>query len=327
MNLKRVVVTGLGAVTPLGNNVPVFWNNVVHGVSGAGPITNFDTNAILTKTKFACEVKDFDIAQYIDKKEARKLDKYAHFCIASAVQAINDAAIDKSKEDPDRIGVVLGVGMGGIDSFEEGINTIFVQKKDGQELKVTPFFIPRIIGNMAAGYISIMYGFSGPNYITSSACASGTNAFIDAVNLIRLGKADVIISGGAEAAVTDSGICGFNVMHALSTRNESPATASRPLSASRDGFVLGEGGGCVVIEELEHAKARGARIYAEIAGWGLSADAFHMTAPEPEGKGAEKVMLNALEETYLKGCAANVAAAVEFCTVVTQTLLPVALSV
>lgn len=300
MNLKRVVVTGLGAVTPLGNNVPDFWNNVVHGVSGAGPITNFDTNTIITKTKFACEVKDFDVAQYIDRKESRKLDKYAHFSVASAVQAINDAAIDKSKEDLDKIGVVLGVGMGGIDSFEEGINTIFVQKNEGQELKVTPFFIPRIIGNMAAGYISIMYGFSGPNYITSSACASSTNALIDAVNLIRLGKANIIISGGSEAAVTDSGICGFSVMHALSSRNDSPETASRPLSASRDGFVLGEGGGCVVLEELEHAKARGAKIYAEVAGWGLSADAFHMTAPEPEGKGAAKVMLNALDDAGMK---------------------------
>ena len=205
----------------------------------AGPITNFDTNTIITKTKFACEVKDFDIAQYIDRKESRKLDRYAHFSIASSIQAINDAAIDISKENPDKIGVVLGVGLGGIDSFEEGIDTIFVQKKEGQELKVTPFFIPRIIGNMAAGYISIMYGFLGPNYITSSACASGTNALIDAVNLIRLGKADIIISGGAEAAVTDCGICGFNVMHALSSRNESPETASRPLSASRDVICIG----------------------------------------------------------------------------------------
>lgn len=296
MTLKRVVITGLGAVTPIGNTIPEFWDSVINGKSGAAPITNFDTETILTKTKFACEVKNFDLSLYMDRKEARKVDKYAHFAIGAAVQAIEDASIDKEKENLDRIGVVLGVGLGGVESFGEGIDTIHEQKKNGQELKVTPFFIPRIIGDMAAGYISIMYGFSGPNYITSSACASGTNAVIDAINLIRLGKADIIITGGTEAAVTDSGICGFNVMHALSTRNESPETASRPLSASRDGFVLGEGAGILVLEEYEHAVARGAKIYAEVAGWGLSADAYHMTAPEPEGKGAAKVMQNALED-------------------------------
>lgn len=300
MTLKRVVITGLGAVTPIGNTIPEFWDSVVNGKSGAAPITNFNTETILTKTKFACEVKNFDLSLYMDRKEARKVDKYTHFAIGAAVQAIEDASLDKEKENLDRIGVVLGVGLGGVESFGEGIDTIHEQKKNGQELKVTPFFIPRIIGDMAAGYISIMYGFSGPNYITSSACASGTNAVIDAINLIRLGKADIIITGGTEAAVTDSGICGFNVMHALSTRNDSPETASRPLSASRDGFVLGEGAGVLVLEEYEHAVARGAKIYAEVAGWGLSADAYHMTAPEPDGKGAAKVMQNALEDAGLK---------------------------
>lgn len=300
MTLKRVVITGLGAVTPIGNTIPEFWDSVINGKSGAAPITNFDTETILTKTKFACEVKNFDLSLYMDRKEARKVDKYTHFAIGAAVQAIEDASIDREKENLDRIGVVLGVGLGGVESFGEGIDTIHEQKKNGQELKVTPFFIPRIIGDMAAGYISIMYGFSGPNYITSSACASGTNAVIDAINLIRLGKADIIITGGTEAAVTDSGICGFNVMHALSTRNDSPETASRPLSASRDGFVLGEGAGVLVLEEYEHAVARGAKIYAEVAGWGLSADAYHMTAPEPDGKGAAKVMQNALEDAGLK---------------------------
>lgn len=300
MTLKRVVVTGLGAVTPIGNTVPELWEGVVNGKSGANPITNFDTEKILTKTKFACEVKDFDLSQYIDRKEARKIDKYAHFAIASAVQAINDASIDKEREDLSRIGVVLGIGFGGVDSFGEGIDTIHEQKRLNQELKVTPFFIPRIIGNIASGYISMMYGFTGPNYITSSACASSTNALIDAINLIRLGKADVIVSGGAEAAVTDSSVCGFNAMHALSTRNDSPQTASRPLSASRDGFVMGEGSGTIVLEEYEHAIARGAKIYAEIAGWGLSADAYHLTAPEPGGLGATAVMQNALEDAGMQ---------------------------
>ncbi len=300
MGLKRVVVTGLGAVTPLGNSIPKMWENVINGISGAAPITNYDTLSIRTKTNFACEVKDFDITQYIDKKEARKLDTYAHFAIGAATQAIKDSNLDLEKEDLDRIGVILGVGMGGIDSFEKGINAIGAQKELGQELKVTPFFIPRIIGNMAAGYISIMYGFCGPNYITSSACASATNALIDAVNLIRLGKSDIIVTGGTEAAVTDAGVCGFNIMHALSTRNESPETASRPLSKSRDGFVIGEGAGCLILEEYEHAKARGANIYAEVAGWGLSADAYHITASEPEGKGAAKVMINAINDASLK---------------------------
>ena len=300
MELKRVVVTGLGAVTPLGNTIPVFWDNIVSGVSGAAPITRFDTDKILTKVKFACEVRDFDVTQYVDRKEARKLDLCAHYAIASATQAIADSGFDKEKENPYRIGVIMGVGMCGVESFEEGIDTIHVQKDLNQELRLTPFFIPKIISNMGAGFISIMNGFRRPNFVTASACASGTNAMIDAVNLIRLGKADIMVCGGAEAAVTDSGICGFSVMHALSTRNDSPETASRPLSASRDGFVLGEGSGALVFEEYEHAKARGARIYAEVAGWGLTDDAYHITAPEPDGAGAAMVMTNALEDAGMK---------------------------
>jgi len=300
MDLKRVVVTGLGTVNPLGNTVPEFWDNAIKGVSGAGPITNFDINTIQTKVKFGCEVKNFDITQYVDRKEARKLDKYCHFAMASAIQAVSDSGLDLEKENLERIGVILGFGIGGVDSFEEGIETIHEQKKLGQELKLTPFFVPRILGSIAAGQISIMYGLKGPNYATSSACASSTHAIIDAVNLIRLGKANAIVTGGAEAALGDCGIVGFSVMHALSTRNDSPQTASRPMSASRDGFVLGEGGGILILEEYEHAKARGAKIYAEVAGWGATADAFHMTAPEPEGRGAARVMKEALEDAGMQ---------------------------
>lgn len=300
MELKRVVVTGLGAVTPLGNSVPEFWDNIVAGVSGAAPITHFDISKINTRVKFACEVKDFDITKYIDRKEARKMDVCAHYAIAAATDALKDAAIDKDRENPDRIGVVIGVGMCGIQSFEDTIESMYVQKQGEQELKVTPFFVPQIISNMGAGYISIMNGFRGPNYVTASACASGTNALIDAVNLIRLGKADVMVAGGSEAAATDSGICGFSVMRALSTRNDSPATASRPMSGSRDGFVLGEGAGAMILEEYSHAVSRGARIYAEVAGWGMSADAYHMTAPDPEGAGSTLVMRNALDDAGMK---------------------------
>ncbi len=302
MDIKRVVVTGLGTVNPIGNSIPEFWDNAVNGVSGAGPITNYDTNTILTKVQFGCQVKNFDFTQYMDRKEARKLDKYSHFAIASAVQAMNDSGLDLEKEDLNRIGVVLGFGMGGVDSFEEGIDTIHEQKKLGQELKVTPFFVPRILGSIASGLISIMYKLGGPNYTTSSACASSTNSIIDAVNLIRLGKANVIVTGGAEAALGDCAITGFGVMHALSNRNDSPETASRPMSASRDGFVLGEGGGVMILEEYEHAIARGAKIYAEVAGWGATADAYHMTAPEPEGRGAARVMQEALDDAGLKPC-------------------------
>ena len=261
MDLKRVVVTGLGTVNPLGNSIPEFWENAIAGVSGAAPITNFDTNAIQTKVKFGCQVKNFDIAEYMDRKEARKLDKYSHFAVASAVQAIKDSALDLEKEDLNRIGVILGFGIGGVDSFEEGVDTIHEQKKLGQELKVTPFFVPRILGSIAAGLISIMY---------------------------------------AEAALGDCGVTGFGVMHALSTRNDSPETASRPMSASRDGFVLGEGGGILILEEYEHAVARGAKIYAEVAGWGATADAYHMTAPDPEGNGAIRVMQEAIQDAGMQ---------------------------
>lgn len=300
MELKRVVVTGLGAITPLGNTIPVFWKNIKLGVSGAAPITRFDIEKVKTRVKFACEVRDFDVTGFIDRKEARKIDLYAHYAIASAVEAIADSGIDREKENLDRIGVVHGIGMCGVAAFESGIDELHVEKEQDQDLKVTPFFIPSIISNMGAGYISIMNGFRGPSFVTSSACASGVNAIIDAVNLIRLGKADVMVCGGAEAAVSDCGICGFSMMRALSMRNDSPETASRPMSGSRDGFVLGEGAGTMVLEEYEHAVARGARIYAEVAGWGLSSDAYHITAPEPEGKGAVSAMNLALQDAGMR---------------------------
>ncbi|MCQ2057249.1 MAG: beta-ketoacyl-ACP synthase II [Bacteroidaceae bacterium] len=300
MELKRVVITGLGTVNPLGNNVETFWKNAVAGMSSAAPITRFDTNAIKTKVTFACEVKDFDIADYMDRKEARKIDRFGQFAMASAMQAVQDAGLDFAKEDPYDVGVVMGFGMGGIESFEEGIDTIHDQKLQGLEIKANPFFVPKIIGSIASGLISIHYGLKGPSYATSSACASSTHALIDAINLIRLGRARVILSGGAEAAITDSGICGFSVMRALSLRNDSPETASRPMSASRDGFVLGEGGTTLVLEEYEHAVARGARIYAEVAGWGSTADAYHITAPEPEGRGAARVMQDALKDAGMQ---------------------------
>lgn len=300
MNLKRVVVTGLGTVNPIGNTVPEFWENALAGVSGAGPITNFDLNVIPTKVKFGCEVKNFDASQYIDRKELRKYDKYSHFAIASATQAIEDSGLDLENEDLNRIGVILGFGMGGVDSFQEGMDSLHEQMGTGLEPKVTPFFVPRILGSIAAGLISIKYKLKGPNYATSSACASSTHSIIDAVNLIRLGKANAIVTGGAEAALGECGIIGFGVMHALSTRNDSPETASRPMSASRDGFVLGEGAGVLILEEYEHAKARGAKIYAEVAGWGATADAYHMTAPDPEGLGAIRVMQEALDDAGLQ---------------------------
>lgn len=300
MELKRVVVTGLGTVNPIGLTVSEFWQNALQGTSGAGYITHYDTNQIRTKVNFACEVKDFDISKYMDTKESRKLDRFGQLALASAVQAVQDSGLDFSKEDPYRSGVIIGYGMGGIESFEEGITTIANLKEKGQDIKASPFFIPKIIGSIASGLISIRFGLKGPNYATSSACASSTHAIIDAVNLIRLGKAGVILAGGAEAAITDSGVCGFSVMHALSTRNDSPQTACRPMSASRDGFVLGEGGSVLVLEEMEHALARGARIYAEVAGWGATADAFHITAPEPEGKGATRVMQDALTDAGME---------------------------
>lgn len=291
MELKRVVVTGLGAITPVGNNVQDFWNSLLSGVSGAAPITHFDPEKF--KTKFACEVKGFDAMQHFDRKEVRKYDRYTQFAIVAARQAIADAAIDKEKENLDRIGVIFGVGIGGLGTFETEV-TEFAQG-DGTP-RFNPFFIPKILPDIACGLISMEHGFRGPNFATVAACASSTEALGTAFNLIRLGKADMILAGGAEATITKGGIGGFNAMHALSTRNDSPETASRPFSKSRDGFVMGEGAGCLVLEELGHALARGAKIYAEVAGEGASADAHHITAPHPEGLGAVMVMQNALED-------------------------------
>lgn len=296
MELKRVVVTGLGAITPIGNSVPEFWENLVNGVSGAGPITHFD--ASLFKTQFACEVKNFNPNDFIDRKEARKMDLYTQYAIVAAKEAVTDSGLDVEKEDLNRIGVIFGVGIGGMHTFEEETGNYALHKDQGP--KYNPFFIPKMIADICAGQISIMYGFHGPNYVTSSACASSTNALADAFNLIRLGKANVIVSGGAEAAIFPCGVGGFNAMHALSTRNDDPQGASRPFSASRDGFVMGEGAGCLILEELEHAKARGAKIYAEVAGVGMSADAHHLTASHPEGLGAKLVMMNALEDAEMK---------------------------
>ena len=296
MELKRVVVTGLGAVTPLGNNTEDTWNNLVAGVSGAAPITLFD--ASLFKTQFACEVKNLKVNDYIDRKEACKMDRYAQLAIISAMQAIQDSGMNLEEIDKNRVGVIYGVGIGGIKTFEEEVGYWAQHQENGP--KFNPFFIPKMIADIASGHISIMYGFHGPNYTTTSACASSTNALADAFNLIRLGKANVIVSGGAEAAITASGVGGFNAMHALSTRNDDPEHASRPFSASRDGFIMGEGSGCLILEELEHAKARGAKIYAEMVGAGMSADAHHITASHPEGLGARLVMENALEDAGMK---------------------------
>ena len=296
MELKRVVVTGLGAVTPLGNNTEDTWNNLVAGVSGAAPITLFDASQF--KTQFACEVKNLKVNDYIDRKEARKMDRYAQLAIISAMQAIQDSGMNLEEIDKNRVGVIYGVGIGGIKTFEEEVGYWAQHQENGP--KFNPFFIPKMIADIASGHISIMYGFHGPNYTTTSACASSTNALADAFNLIRLGKANVIVSGGAEAAITASGVGGFNAMHALSTRNNDPEHASRPFSASRDGFIMGEGSGCLILEELEHAKARGAKIYAEMVGAGMSADAHHITASHPEGLGARLVMENALEDAGMK---------------------------
>ena len=296
MELKRVVVTGLGAVTPVGNTPEEMWNNLINGVSGAAPITLFDTS--LFKTKFACEVKNLNINDYLDRKEARKMDRYTQFGVIAAMQAVKDCGWDLEQEDKNRIGVVFGVGIGGIKTFEEEVSYYALNKENGP--KYNPFFIPKMIADIAAGQISIMYGFHGPNYITASACASSSNALADAFNLIRLGKANAIVAGGAEAAICATGVGGFNAMHALSTRNDEPEKASRPFSASRDGFIMAEGAGCLILEELEHAKARGAKIYAEMVGAGMSADAHHITASHPEGLGAKLVMQNALEDAGMK---------------------------
>lgn len=296
MELKRVVVTGLGAVTPLGNTAEETWKNALAGVSGAAPITHFDTSQF--KTTFACEVKNFNVADYIDRKEARKMDPYCQYALAAAQMAVENSQMDLEQVNRDRIGVVLGVGIGGMHTFEE---EEWSYERTHAELgpKFNPFFVPKMIADIAAGHISIKYGFHGPNYITSSACASSTNALADAFNLIRLGKADAIVTGGAEAAIYPSGVGGFNAMHALSTRNDDPEHASRPFSASRDGFVMAEGSVCLILEEMEHAKARGAHIYAEVAGVGMSADAHHITASHPEGLGAKLVMENALADAEL----------------------------
>ena len=283
-------------MTPVGNNPQEMWENLLKGVSGAGPITHFDTTNF--KTKFACEVKNLNMEDYLDRKEARKMDRYTQLALIAAKQAVEDCGWNLEQEDKDRIGVVFGVGIGGIKTFEEEVCYYATHKEQGP--KFNPFFIPKMIADIAAGQISIMYGFHGPNYITSSACASSSNALADAFNLIRLGKANAIVAGGAEAAITEAGVGGFNAMKALSTRNDEPEKASRPFSASRDGFVMAEGAGCLILEELEHAKARGAKIYAEMVGAGMSADAHHITASHPEGLGAKLVMKNALEDAGLQ---------------------------
>ena len=283
-------------MTPVGNTPEEMWQNMVNGVSGAAPITLFDTS--LFKTKFACEVKNLNINDYLDRKEARKMDRYTQFAMIAAIQAVKDCGWDLEQEDKNRIGVVFGVGIGGIKTFEEEVSYYALNQENGP--KFNPFFIPKMIADIAAGQISIMYGFHGPNYITASACASSSNALADAFNLIRLGKANAIVAGGAEAAICATGVGGFNAMHALSTRNDEPEKASRPFSASRDGFIMAEGAGCLILEELEHAKARGAKIYAEMVGAGMSADAHHITASHPEGLGAKLVMQNALEDAGMK---------------------------
>lgn len=296
MELKRVVVTGLGAVTPVGNTPEETWNSLVNGVSGAAPITLFDASKF--KTQFGCEVKNLNVTDYIDRKETRKMDRYTQLAFISAVQAVKDSGIDLDTVDKNRVGVIYGVGIGGIKTFEDEVKYYGAHEEDGP--KFNPFFIPKMIADIAAGQISIHFGFHGPNYATTSACASSSNALADAFNQIRLGKADVIVSGGAEAAICATGVGGFNAMHALSTRNDDPEHASRPFSKSRDGFIMGEGAGCLILEELEHAKARGAKIYAEMVGEGASADAHHITASHPEGLGARLVMENALKDAGMK---------------------------
>ena len=294
MKQRRVVVTGIGTLNPLGNNIEEYFTNLTQGVSGAGPITHFDPSNF--KTKFACELKGYDPNNFFDRKEVRKYDLYTQYALIAAEQAIKDSGLDLETIDKDMAGVIWASGIGGLETFYQEVKSYV---EGGEIPRYSPFFIPKMISDIAAGQISIMYGFHGPNYATCSACATSTNAIADAFNLIRLGKANVIVSGGSEAAITVGGVGGFNAMHALSTRNESPTTASRPFSASRDGFVIGEGGGCLVLEELEHAKARGAKIYAEVAGVGMSADAHHLTASHPEGLGAKLVMRNALEDAEM----------------------------
>ena len=297
MELKRVVVTGLGVLSPIGNDVETTWNNALKGVSGAGPITHFDASKF--KTQFACEVKNFDANQHFDRKKLRQLDLYSQYALVAAKQAVEDANLEEEGINKNRVGVLVAAGIGGLHTFEEEAGYYALHGEE-QGPKYNPFFIPKMIADIASGHISMQYGFHGPNYGVVSACASSNNAIIDAFNLIRLGKANVMVTGGAEAAIYPGGVGGFNSMHALSTRNDSPKTASRPFSASRDGFVMGEGSVVLVLEELEHAKARGAKIYAEVAGGGMSADAYHLTATHPEGLGAILAMNNALEDAEMK---------------------------
>ena len=295
MKPRRVVITGLGALTPIGNTLPEYWGGLLSGVSGAGPITHFDASKF--KTQFACELKNFDPLNFMDRKEARKYDRFAQYAIVSADEAIIDSGLVFEKEDCDRIGVIWGAGIGGLETFQ---NEVLDFASGNGTPRFNPFFIPKMIADIAPGLISIKHGLRGPNFTTVSACASSANALIDSLNYIRMGYADVLVSGGSEAAITIAGIGGFNGMHALSTRNDDPKTASRPFDKNRDGFVLGEGAGALIVEEYEHAKARGAKIYAELAGGGLSADAHHMTAPHPEGLGAKSVMLNCLKDANIK---------------------------
>jgi len=295
MQLKRVVVTGLGALTPLGNNLNDYWNNQIKGVSGAGPITRFDPEKF--KTKFACEIKNYDPLDHFDRKEMRKMDPFTQYAMITSKEAIEDSGLDLDKIDRLKAGVIWGSGIGGIRTFQDEVEN-FVQ--GDKNPRFNPFFIPKMISDISAGMISMKYGFHGPNFVTVSACASATNAMIDAMTYIKLGKAKIMITGGSEAAVVEAGMGGFNAMKALSERNDSPQTASRPFDKDRDGFVLGEGSGAMILEEYEHAKARGAKIYAEIVGGGMSADAYHITAPHPEGLGAYNVMLNVLEDAEMK---------------------------
>jgi 3-oxoacyl-[acyl-carrier-protein] synthase II len=294
MELKRVVVTGLGALTPIGNNISEFWDSLISGKSGAAEIKQFDASKF--KTQFACEVKNFNVEDFMDRKEARKLDQFSQYAMVSASEAMADSGLMESNPNQDRIGVIWGSGIGGLKTFQDEAQNFFAG--DGTP-KFNPFFIPKMISDIASGHISIKYGLRGPNYVTVSACASATNAIIDAFNLIRLGKADAIVTGGSEAAVNEMGMGGFNALRALSTRNESPETASRPFDAERDGFVLGEGAGALILEEYNHAIKRGAKIYAEVCGGGMSGDAYHMTAPHPDGIGARNVMISALEDAEM----------------------------
>jgi len=295
MTPRRVVVTGLGALTPIGNTLPEFWEGLVSGKSGAAPITYFDPSEF--KTKFACELKNFNVLEFMDRKEARKQDRFTQYALVATQEAVEDAALPLDTLDKDRVGVIWGAGIGGLETFQ---NEVLNFAENDKKPRFNPFFIPKMIADIAPGLISIKYGFRGPNFATVSACASSANALIDALNYIRLNHADIIVAGGSEAGVTYAGIGGFNAMHALSTRNDDPQTASRPFDKNRDGFVLGEGAGSLVLEEYEHAKARGAKIYAELVGGGLSADAHHMTAPHPEGIGAINVMKNCLRDANLK---------------------------